>query len=461
MTKEVLADISLGRERGRNGKETKVKIVTLDWRTIGDFSAVGQLTEKIFSNGYGITVYPLQCSTTGASCKVFTRHADGRLEDIFGRKVVHDAVLEYLKTLEPDVFYVRLSHKKGVLEMASKLAVVLPHVPLIVHYMDKPNFKGMASARKDYIAALYRFLIQRADGVYTIHKSSLPWLRAEFGREARVLANFISTVPEPKHDLHALQDRPINIYYFGSVLENMNARAIARICRAVSNLSWVRLCIWTNSDLGAEVRQVCESSYNIEVSGSNLGNTAFKAKLAEADLLLLAYNADAESKSFLEHSFSNKFVDYLEAGGIILCVGPPTIPTVQACRESGLALVLEGEAELVRVFEEKECLLNRLAGLDLDQYAVKVRLMKADQAQLLEAFFEDIKRRAMAGKWGVLSGQGKAAQRGVGEGPNQLQCAFLSRRQIYDQENGSQQSLSSTLMAQIINMRIGRAQGIS
>lgn len=435
-----------------------VKIVTLDWRKFGDFSAVGQLTQKIFSAGRGIEVHPLQCLDDGVSCNVFRRRADGGLDNPYGRKLGHDAVLHHVRKLDPDALYVRLSPHKGTLELACKLAAALPDVPLIVHYMDKPSFKGMAETRAGYLAAMYRFLALRADSVYTIHDSSLPWLQQEYGREARVLANFIARRPERQHDLQALKARPLQISYFGSIDRKMNAGAIASTCRAVSNLPWVNLSVWSNSGIWGEVKEICEASSNIQVSPSNLDEAEFAARLAAADLLLLPYNLDPESLDFLKHSFSNKFVDYLEAGGVILCLGSREIPTVAACRSSGLSLVFESEAELAAGFASREAFLSRLEALDLSRYGSRIEPLQAAQKALVDAFFQDIKSRAAARRAApspdAEQGCGQSpGQDWTGEGLQERQLAFLIRRKFYDLENGEQQSLAASLMAQQIRAK--------
>lgn len=433
--------------------DADVKVVTLDWRQLGDFSAVGQLTKKIFSAGRGISVHSLQCLDDGPFCNLFTFSTGRGLQNVFGHKIAHDAALNHVRQLEPDALYLRLSPHKGVLEFATKLVVTLPHVPLIVHYMDKPSFVSMSVSRKAYIVHLYRFLVLRADSIYAIHESSLPWLREEYAREARVLANFINVETPTKNILNNVLDRPIQISYFGSIDLKMNAGAIASVCRAVSNLPWVRLSIWSNSGIWGDVKEIYEASSNIEVFVSNLEDLAFKVKLAEADLLLLPYNLDVNSLSFLKHSFSNKFVDYLEAGGVILCVGSPEIPTVQSCKAFGLSLVLETEAEISSVFLSKDALLSRLSALDLEQYESRIKSLRLTQTKRLEVFFEDIKSHAAVPPSEVHQPCENTSKCWTGEGLQQRQLAFLIRRKFFDLVNGQQQSLSSTLMAQIIKSK--------
>lgn len=425
--------------------DTNVKVVTLDWRMFGDFSAVGQLTKKIFSTEQGIKIYPLQCLDEDFSANLFIYRSSGELSNIFGKKIAHDAIINYLRKLDPGVIYVRLSPHKGVLELACKITAALPNIPLIVHYMDKPNFKEMSPTRAAYFQEMYRHLVLHAASVYTIHKSSLTWLHEEYGREGRVLANFIANESKPQLDLKALQERPINISYFGSIDRNMNSDSIAFFCRAVSNLPWVRLSIWSNSGIWGDIKKICSSSHNIKIYNSNLEDSAFKEKITESDLLLLPYNLDEQSQLFLKHSFSNKLIDYLEAGGVVLCLGTRAIPTVQSCYESGISLVCETESELLSTFASKQNLLNRLASLNLKKYTERIATLKGEQAKQLADFFKDIKTLPAS-----ASKKYTSKQVWTGNELQELKLAFLIRRKFFDLINGQQQSLSATLMSNII-----------
>lgn len=436
--------------------DEKIKVATLDWRMFGDYSAVGQLTKKIFSAGKDVVVYPLLSEDDGTSINVFKREDDGSLSNVFNSKIAHDAAINYICKIDIDVLYVRLSPNKGVLEFAMKLIVALPYLPLIVHYMDKPSFAELSPAREAYFNQIYRHLVLHADQVYTIHKSSLPWLREKFGREGKILANFIEKEPKPHLNIKALEEKVINISYFGSIDHKMNADAIACFCRAISNLSWVQLTIWSNSGIWGPVKEICGSSKNITIFKSNLDDAAFKRKLSETDVLLLPYNFDDKSKYFLKHSFSNKFVDYLEAGGAILCFGDREIPTVQSCHESGLAIVIESEAELLNIFSSKKVFLDRLGFLNPEKYLDQVNALRKEQLKQLNEFFGDIKDLKRIKSSSLAENLHLPNKIWAGSEMQNKCLAFLIRRKFYDSKCGQQQSLSATLMSVII-----KSQGYS
>lgn len=421
-----------------------MRIVTLDWRRYGDFSAVGQLTKKIFSFDVRAEVFPVQCLDDGRSCHLF-RAEDGGLADLVGRKVLHDAAINRIRQLEPDVIYVRLSIHLGTLELACKLAVALPGVPLVIHYMDKPSLADLSPTRAAYILQIYRFLVKRAAQVCTIHSSSVPWIAEEYGREARVLANFIAGERPGRQDIADWARRPVRIHYFGSIDRKMNAGALAEVCRVVADSDWAQLAIWSNSGIWGDVKEISEASPNITVARSDLDDDAFRARLAEADLLLLPYNMDEASLAFLRHSYSNKFIDYLEAGGVILCLGSDEIPTVQACRDSGLALVFGTSQDLAAAFASRSAFLDRVQALDLSRYDEKVQALKAAQHTSLTAFFDGLAALKPAPAAPVPDWP-------AGDGLRTRQLGYLIRRKFLDAETGTQ-SLSASLTGNLLRAR--------
>lgn len=430
--------------------DKKVKIITLDWRKYGDYSAVGQLTKKIFSEKNEFAIYSVQCLEKQSLCNMFHCSPDGTIARVFDEEIFHDALQNYIRSLDPNIFYVRLSPHKGVLELAIKLKVAFKHIPMIVHYMDKPSFKEMPAATRIYLTEMYRFLVRRAQSIYVIHEKNRDWIRAEFGRDAKILANFIKEVPNRKYNMLELDSRAIKIAYFGSIDRKMNADSIALFCRVVSNIPWVQFSIYSNSGTISEIDHVCQVSNNITFSDSSLSEASYQASLREADLLLLPYNIDAESCKFLKHSFSNKFVDYLEVGGMILCFGSRQTPTVQSCLESGLAVVFETEDQLRRAFSSKSNLLSHLSTLKLGEQIPRVRNLIASQRQRVLDFYDEIRILAPSTRRYALAEH----QQDFLWGEHSIkQLNFLIRRRYYDYYSCSQQSLSVTLMSQLLKRK--------
>ncbi|WP_280323076.1 hypothetical protein [Sulfitobacter faviae] len=426
-----------------------MKVLTLDWRKFGDFSAVGQLTQKIFSHGSGYSIHPVQC-INNTDCRVFEVGSDKAVVDVYKSNIHHDAVLNYVSELKPSVFYVRLSPHIPTLELACKLISRFHEVPLIVHYMDKPSFSEMSNTRIAYVQHMYDVLVKNADQFLTIHSSSIEDLEKCFGYKPKVLANFIRKPVSKTSANVGFSGQPIKIFYFGSIDKKMNESAIASLAQEVSSNQWVSLSLWSNSGLWGEIKQLVENSQNIHAFKSNLDVEQFQRKMSEADILLLPYNFDETSKIFLKHSFSNKFVDYLEAGGVILCLGPAEIPTVMACKESGLALVLESKSALKAAFSSEEAFRNALGTLDLESYNAKAESLRRAQEVLVEEFFDSMERIVSRGSKRTFRTKDITSKSHIEE----TMLGVLIRQKFFDHAQPvEQQSLVSSLMAEILRRR--------
>lgn len=432
--------------------DSNVKVVTIDWRRFGDFSAVGQLTKKIFAEFERIELYPIQC-VDRVFCKVSKCNDGGPLEAVFENNVTHDAVQNYIKKNCLTTIYLRLSPNIGVLELACKLIATQPSISLIVHYMDKPSLSGDTISKANYIKAMYHFLTARAASVYTISRDSQQWLLDNYGCTSRVLANFTKSIPDIRLDIKSLEKRDLKISYFGSVDPNMNSEALAFFCRLVASCPWIKFSIWTNShEVNLHtLRKISNSCVNINIANSNLDVNSYKLKLKEADFLLIAY--DHECNELLQHSFSNKFIDYLEAGSFILCFGPPEAPVVKSCQELGLPLVFKTEEELSLACQSKERLLGTLANFDLNKYKSHIRLMKKAQLEGVISFLTDLQNITNDKSPSCSIDKPHNSKQLIESDKQMQQLSFLIRRKYYDRMTG-QQSLSATIMAALL-----RAQG--
>ncbi|MDH4541705.1 hypothetical protein CUR85_17930 [Sulfitobacter faviae] len=308
----------------------------------------------------------------------------------------------------------------------------------------------MSNTRIAYVQHMYDVLVKNADQFLTIHSSSIEDLEKCFGYKPKVLANFIRKPVSKTSANVGFSGQPIKIFYFGSIDKKMNESAIASLAQEVSSNQWVSLSLWSNSGLWGEIKQLVENSQNIHAFKSNLDVEQFQRKMSEADILLLPYNFDETSKIFLKHSFSNKFVDYLEAGGVILCLGPAEIPTVMACKESGLALVLESKSALKAAFSSEEAFRNALGTLDLESYNAKAESLRRAQEVLVEEFFDSMERIVSRGSKRTFRTKDITSKSHIEE----TMLGVLIRQKFFDHAQPvEQQSLVSSLMAEILRRR--------
>ena len=423
------------------------KLFVVDWRKIGDFSAVGQLSSKIFS-GLGKDISVFQFLTNWSNQKVdylhFTVKSD--CKKLIDWQVFPDAIVsEYKDVKERKVLYVRLSPHKQTLELAVKLHLADQNVPMIVHYMDKPYLDDLRISEKRYILSLYQFLINRASKFYTIHESSISDLVKDYNKEPMVLGNFIdSTVYEESvnTDLNSRKhnrSKVISIGYFGSIDQKMNATSIFSFIKSLAKLEGLHLTLYTNSGIPEYMKETLASTQNITVENSNLPVDRYMSTLRAHDFLLLPYNLEAQSSDFLQHSFSNKVIDYLESGSKVLAIGSESIPTISFCIKNNVALLLN------RYIDEPNKLFKVICTyLDENHSTEVMSVLKSTNAR--KAAFELELRSLFSSP--IQNNTCKNKQPSF----NSEILRFLIKRNLYDKTT-NQQSLSASISAALLKGR--------
>jgi hypothetical protein len=335
-------------------------LILLDWRSFGDFSAVGQLTKKIFSKVDGQDIYSIQTDFNGPKSKI-SKVEDGETKAIVNWKMFQDAVVKEVKLIRGSkALYVRLSPSKSTLELAVKLKLAIDGLKVIVHYMDKPFLEEYSISMRRYILNLYSFLIKNSDLFLTINESSIKELSNSYFVSPEVLGNFVDleTFTINKETTRTFRNNKYVATYFGSLDKKMNYVGVLDFCRAIACNKNVTLNIWTNSGLWGPLKELVESNFNINCGESKFSETEYKNKLTNSDFLVLPYNPDISSSEFLQHSFSNKLVDYIEAGTQVLVYGPASIPTIEFCISNEFGCYFSSKEELNAFFSDSQKLKN-------------------------------------------------------------------------------------------------------
>lgn len=422
------------------------RVIVVDWRKIGDYSAVGQLIDKIFLIDQSLEVYQLLCAQSRHKCTIMKRTDTGSMNRVFDWEVSHSAAINKSKAIKPHAIYVRLSPHIETLELACKMAVTFNTTQLIVHYMDTPHLDNMRPARANYIRTIYRFLIAAADRFYAIHETSAEVLKAEHVRDVFIMRNFIASDLKNRITKFDSGDARMRLSYFGSIDKKMNLKAINEICASVKDIDWLELRIWSNSGIDQQTKNIIESSNNIAYSDSNLENQEYVHELAKSDLLLLPYNNDDDSVRFLQHSFSNKFMDYLEADRTILCYGSTEVPTIAECFENQIGIVCETLSDFQNLLSSKESLQAKIDATRSTEVKEKTKKTIASQRRNAHQFIEYL-NRIEGGVVDCVSDYQRHPSHFYDE-IAQKRLSFLIRRKFYDHMK-SGESVASNWIANL------------
>ncbi|HCE1501080.1 TPA: hypothetical protein NGR36_000226 [Vibrio parahaemolyticus] len=362
----------------------KTSVVVVDWRNYGDFSAVGQLTKKIFSQIEQLEITTVQV-IDGIKCNLHKVNNSNEIKRVVDWSLYHDAVIHWVKKNKIENIYIRLSPHLATLEFACKLILACENLRVITHFMDTPHLKEMPKSKVKYIESLYKFLIGRSENVMTIHDSSVRWIEDKYSVNPQVLGNFINGDLFTRHKVGNSSGK-IRVSYFGSVDKKMNALSLYQFSKSIENIEWLEFNIWSNSGMWGDLKEVVDRSNNIKYMASSLSEEEYSNEICKSDYLLLPYNSDEESIEFLKYSYSNKFIDYLENGGRVIAFGSEDIPTIHECKANRLGVVVSSVDELERLVLSKKTFMAAISHIYDGDYISRIEKLSFDKKNNLDKF---------------------------------------------------------------------------
>ena len=357
-----------------------MKIVTVDWRSYGDYSAVGQLTKKIFSCGPDLAVHSIQIDENNAAATIRDECNPSTGAIVIALDNV-ESLDECVAKITPDYIYVRLSPNLAVLEFAARLARRNEY-RLITHYMDAPASFDLTPSDVLNLERLYRHVISSSSYTCVIHESVVEEFHQRYGVVPEVVGNFFDDAPRLRRYLCSSATGVVTIRYFGGIDYKMNASALYEFCSVIGKIPWASFEIYSNSGINKEMRGILNEFNNIKVLPSNLDEAAYQMALSGADVLMLAYNWDAKSVDYLKHSFSNKILDYISTGVPIIAVGPMGIPSIDLFICLDLGLVASSRSDIEGLMSDKACFIHQLNTKTQESYDRLIDFARSRKANL-------------------------------------------------------------------------------
>ncbi len=141
--------------------------------------------------------------------------------------------------------------------------------------------------------------------------------------------------------------RGVVVKYAGSLAPDTTKDSVADVAKAISRLAQqgmpVRLAGRTHSTWMKETGKTLNALTAVRFDTSDLDEAAYRQWLAEADILLVAYNFDEATRTYLKYSFANKLPETMAAGAAILAYGPGDLETLDYLRRSQTALLVTNQ----------------------------------------------------------------------------------------------------------------------
>jgi hypothetical protein len=151
--------------------------------------------------------------------------------------------------------------------------------------------------------------------------------------------------------------------YTGALAANMTLNAIAEVAHVVDSLQGellVRFEVYTMPQWRKGFEAAVMGLAGVSVLDS-VPDEQYPALLAEADILVLGYNFDPSSLTYIGYSMPNKLPEYLASGAAVLAYGPRETAAMDLLSANDLAVCVSNS--------DRDALRDAIRGLAVDTEA--------------------------------------------------------------------------------------------
>ncbi|MBI1392426.1 MAG: FkbM family methyltransferase [Alphaproteobacteria bacterium] len=229
------------------------------------------------------------------------------------------------------------------------------NAPLATWTMDDWIGRLAASdgpAAAEAFAASLAPMFARAAVNFVISEGMAKAYGARFGQAFEVLRNAVDPSPAAS-DPAGSPGGAFRIRYAGSLAPETTLASVERVAAAVSAMARtserISLEIRTQPHWRAMHGRRFRGLAGVSIGAADMDEAGYRAWIADADLLLVAYNFDEVTTSYLRYSFANKIPEALASGSAILLHGPASLETVRYLTDRQLAIaVTTPDTELLK-----------------------------------------------------------------------------------------------------------------
>ncbi|MQX36427.1 FkbM family methyltransferase [Roseospira navarrensis] len=333
------------------------RLLVLDLTPIGSLSATGQVKAALlapWAGGRRLAITP------DATPDRFTvHHPDGTVEaDLDAPTAAARA-----RAFAPEAVSYRPQPTRGHLHPLALDLIEGLNAPLVLHLMD--DWPALLARTQPLAAQVWAedlgWLARRAAVRLAIGASMAAAFRDRYGGGAwHALANGIAPEDWPPREtppgagVHA--GRPLDLLYVGALAEDMNRAAVVDVADAVDALNraagrlLVRFAVRVLPPWIAPARALAADRMGVAATRAEGEDPSpYRARLRAADVVLIAYGFDEDSRAHTRHSLANTLPEALASGAAVLGYGPPDQATIAALAGSGAAaMVTTRDADALR-----------------------------------------------------------------------------------------------------------------
>lgn len=307
-------------------KSVLPKVLILDFTLLGSNSATGQIKQTLFENWENDKIF--QVYTHGNSLR-------GTYPKMKNAQVLEKNIMDEVEKFNFDIIYFRLADRKVLFNFYFEVQKEL-NKPVVTHMMDDWIDKLHNQGHDDYkyYAKSLKKVYETSDVNLSICDEMSEEYERRFGVKFTAIANGVDIkdfLPKNWSERALItKENPLIIRYMGGLATDMCLKSIQKFSMCISELSDIypiELEIYTMDWYLDEARKIFDDIKSVNIFPL-VDKAEYPNLLTSSDVLLVAYNFDDITLSYLGLSFANKLPEVLASGTPIIALGHQKIPTM-------------------------------------------------------------------------------------------------------------------------------------
>lgn len=317
------------------------RLLVIDLTNMGGVAATSRIKDAFFGT-WPDEQFRLVCQEAGKEKRLVLADKQGKQLLAAGSSIeqILDAATEY----HPDVIYYRAVEDQMVHGFASVLLSRCA-APLVIHLMDDwpARLKATNPGVFPELDRSLRTMLQRAVQRLSIGERMSRAFEERYGHKFLAFANGIDPSNFPPKIWAGNANRPFVIRYTGALAKDMTFDSICDIAESIELLSEkidIRLEIYTRQPWLKQAKERFSEFRAVSIL-NQVRAEDYNGLLQQADALLIAYNFDELSQTYIGYSMANKLPEYLASGTPVIAYGPPACATISYVRNRACAVIIE------------------------------------------------------------------------------------------------------------------------
>lgn len=316
------------------------RLLLFDYTRIGDHAATGQLKATLFADWPSDRLLQVH---GGWRAQVGCSFAGETSETSLADPAALAALTRRIADFEPELILYRPVPNAPFLHQLAMETICAHQVPLVTWIVDD----WPASLRlTDLRTALpfeqdVRSLFRQSAGALSIGDGMSRAFAARYGRPFQAFANGVDPSEWPSEPRSPSGDA-VCVRYSGGLAENMGLSSLLAVAASIERLaeSGPRISL----EIGAPASQIDRfrdrfaAFARTSFHATDLPPDEYRRWIAGADILLITYNFDTASKTYIRYSIANKLPECLASGAAVLGVGPRDVATMALLDELGCSV---------------------------------------------------------------------------------------------------------------------------